>query len=425
MTVTAGADIGIDLNAEAFWEQSPEERNAAFARLRREAPIAFFEEPELPFFPKGPGYYAVTKHADVEYMSATPELFCSGQGATSIVDLPMEMQEFYGSMISMDNPRHAKIRRIVSTAFTPKMLEALIDDVDTLSREIIADARKVAEANNGEFDLVREVAAPLPLRVICRMMGIPEADEAMVLEQSNIILSGGDPDFIATPEEGMGMVLNAGQMLSDLMLRLGEERRTTPTDDLTSALIHAEIDGESLTDQEIASFFILLCVAGNETTRTATSHGVYELDRRPEQRKAWIADESLTKTAVEEIVRYASPVGWMRRTATQPVTIRGQEFPEGSKFILFYGSANRDEEVFSDPDTFDITRTPNPHVGFGARGPHFCLGANLARRELAIAFRNLFELMPDLQVVGEPDRLRSSFINGIKRMTVKIPVSPA
>jgi cytochrome P450 len=422
MTTIAGTDLGINLSDEEFWAKGQEERNASFARLRAEAPIAYFEEPELPFFPKGPGYYAVTRHADVEHISATPELFCSGQGATSILDLPMEMQEFYGSMISMDNPRHAKIRRIVSSAFTPKMLEAVIDDVETVSRGILADARKVAEANNGEFDLVHEVAALLPLRIICRMMGIPQSEEAMVLQQTNVILSGGDPDFIATPEEGMGMVMTAGQLLSDLMMRLGEERRETPTDDLTSALIHAEIDGESLTTQEIASFFILLCVAGSETTRTATSHGVYELDRNPDQRKAWMADDSLTKPAVEEIVRYSSPVIWMRRTATRDVTVGGHDFEEGSKFILYYNSANRDDAVFKDPDTFDISRTPNPHVGFGARGPHFCLGANLARRELAVAFRNIFELMPEMQVVGEPDRLRSSFINGIKRMTVKIPV---
>jgi cytochrome P450 len=422
MTTIAGTDIGINLSDEEFWAKGQEERNAAFARLRAEAPIAYFEEPELPFFPKGPGYYAVTRHADVEHISATPELFCSGQGATSILDLPMEMQEFYGSMISMDNPRHAKIRRIVSSAFTPKMLEAVIDDVETVSRGILADARKVAEANNGEFDLVHEVAALLPLRIICRMMGIPQSEEAMVLQQTNVILSGGDPDFIATPEEGMGMVMTAGQLLSDLMLKLANERKDTPTDDLTSALVNAAVDGESLTHQEIASFFILLCVAGSETTRTATSHGVYELWRNPEQKKAWMADESLTKPAVEEIVRYSSPVIWMRRTATRDVTLGGQDFAEGSKFILYYNSANRDESVFKDPDTFDISRMPNPHVGFGARGPHFCLGANLARRELAVAFRNIFELMPEMQVVGEPDRLRSSFINGIKRMTVKIPV---
>jgi cytochrome P450 len=420
MTTTAGVDLGINLSDEEFWAQPQEERYAAFAKLRAEAPLAFFEEPEMPFFERGPGYYAVTRHADVEHVSGNADLFCSGKGAISILDMPMELQDFYGSLISMDNPRHAKIRRIVSSGFTPKMLDDTIADVDLVSREILADARAVAEANGGEFDLVREVAAPLPLRIVCRMMGIPVEDQQMVLEQSNIILSGGDPEFIATPEEGMGMVLTAGQVLSDLMLRLAEERKAHPTGDLTSALVNAEIEGESLTFQEIASFFILLCVAGNETTRTSISHGVYALDRNRDQRDAWKADDSLTKSAVEEIVRFASPVTWMRRTATRDVTVGGAEFEEGAKFILFYNSANRDESVFTDPEAFDIRRTPNPHVGFGARGPHFCLGANLARREIAVAFRTLFELMPDLEVVGEPDRLRSSFVNGIKRMTVRL-----
>jgi methyl-branched lipid omega-hydroxylase len=252
------------------------------------------------------------------------------------------------------------------------------------------------------------------------MMGIPDAEHAMVLEQSNIILSGGDPEFLASPEEALGQVLTAGQLLSDLMLRLAEERKATPTADLASALVNADVDGETLTHQEIASFFILLCVAGNETTRTAISHGVYQLSQHPEQRAAWLRDDELTKTAVEEIVRYASPVTWMRRTATRDVTIGERSFKAGDKFILFYNSGNRDETVFADPDRFDISRSPNPHIGFGARGPHFCLGANLARREIAVAFRAMFELMPDLQVVGEPDRLRSSFVNGIKRMTVRL-----
>jgi cytochrome P450 len=242
----------------------------------------------------------------------------------------------------------------------------------------------------------------------------------MVLQQSNIILSGGDPEFMPSPEEALGQVLTAGQLLADLMLKLADERQGNPTDDLTSALVNANVDGEMLTHQELASFFILLVAAGNETTRTAITHGVYQLDRHPDQKKAWMADDDLTKTAVEEIVRYASPVTWMRRTATQPVTIGDHSFDEGAKFVLFYNSGNRDETVFADPDRFDLSRSPNPHVGFGARGPHFCLGANLARREIAVAFRTMFELMPDLQVVGEPDRLWSSFINGIKRMTVRV-----
>jgi cytochrome P450 len=254
------------------------------------------------------------------------------------------------------------------------------------------------------------------------MMGIPEEDQALVLEQSSIILSGGDPDVLGTDsqEDALGMFLSAGQQLSEVMQRLAAVRRETPTDDLTSALVNAE---ESLTDQEIGSFFILLCVAGNETTRNAISQGVLAFDRFPEQKQRWIADPSLTKSAVEEVVRWATPVTWMRRTATRDVVVGGHTFHEGDKVVLFYGSANRDETVFDEPDTFDVGRWPNPHVGFGARGPHFCLGAHLARREIAVAFQSVFELMPDLQVVGEPDRLLSSFVNGIKRMQVRVGAS--
>jgi len=421
MSTSAVERLGIDLNSEEFWALSQEARMEAFATLRREDPFARYDEPELPFLPStGGGYYAVSRHADIEHISSNPELFCSGHGAVSIVDLPQEMHEFYGSMISMDNPRHAKIRRIVSSAFTPKMLEGLLDNVEVITRELVTKARAVAADNGGEFDIVKHIAAPLPLTIICQMMGIPESEYDMVLQQSNIILSGGDPEFMPSPEEALTQVLTAGGLLADLMLKLADERQGNPADDLTSALVNANVDGETLTHQEIASFFILLVAAGNETTRTAITHGVYQLDRHPDQKKAWMADESLSKTAVEEIVRYASPVTWMRRTATQPVTIGDYSFDEGAKFILLYNSGNRDETVFEDPDRFDLSRSPNPHVGFGARGPHFCLGANLARREIDIAFKTMFELMPDLQVVGEPDRLLSSFINGIKRMTVRV-----
>jgi cytochrome P450 len=204
------------------------------------------------------------------------------------------------------------------------------------------------------------------------------------------------------------------------MERLAAERRETPTDDLTSALVRTEVDGETLSSQEIASFFILLCVAGNETTRNAITHGVVALDRFPEQRARWAADPSLGRTAVDEVVRWASPVTWMRRTATQDVTVAGQQFRAGDKLLLFYGSANRDERAFDRPDVFDVGRSPNPHLGFGAPGPHFCLGAHLARREVDVAFRVLFELMPDLEVAGPPDQLRSSFVNGVKRLPVRL-----
>jgi methyl-branched lipid omega-hydroxylase len=352
-------------------------------------------------------------------VSSRPKLFCSGEGATSITNLPAELNEFYGSMISMDDPRHAKIRRIVSKAFTPKMLEKLLDDVERITDEILADARAAADAD-GVFDLVRHVSSPLPLKVICRMMGIPEEDEPLVLAQSNLILSGGDEEFITDENEALRLVLEAGQALAGVMERLAERRRATPTDDLTSALIRTEVDGATLTHQEIASFFILLCVAGNETTRTAISNGMWALHQFPDQKRAWTTTPDLSKLAVEEIVRYASPVIWMRRTATQDVDLNGHPVKAGDKLILFYNSANRDETVFKDPDRLDLARNPNPHFGYGAPGPHFCLGANLARREITVAFRKLFEQMPDLEVTGEPDRLRSSFINGIKRLPVRL-----
>lgn len=414
-------DVGaFDLSDTAFWARPPEEREAVFAALRRDEPFAFFAEPVVPYLEPGPGYYAVVRHADVDAISSQPALFCSGRGAVSITDLPPDLQEFYGSLISMDDPRHAKIRRIVSKAFTPKMLERLVGDVERLAQQIVVGARERALAGDGTFDLVREVAAPLPLLVICDLMGVPAADHQLVFDSTNVILSGGDPEYVESAEVALTAFLEAGAALAGLMERLAAERLATPTGDLTSALVNTQVDGEALTHQEIASFFILLCVAGNETTRTAISHGVLALSRAPQQRAAWQADPALTRTAVEEVVRWASPVRWMRRTATRDVELAGRTFREGDKFLLFYSSANRDERVFTAPDALDLSRSPNPHFGFGAPGPHFCLGAHLARREIAVAFAALFEHLPELEVVGEPDLLQSSFINGIKRMTVRV-----
>lgn len=410
----------VDLSADEFWERPLEERQAVFAALQAVPGFPFYAEPIFELLPQGPGYYAVTRHADIDEISRDPERFCSGKGAVSILDMPEDLQEFYGSMISMDDPRHAKIRRLVSVAFTPKMLEDLVADVEVLAVELLTKARTKASEGDGTFDLVAEIATPLPLAIICNMMGIPEEDRGLVLTMSNIILSGGDPELVGSQEEALGLFLDAGMQLSALMNKLAEERQAHPTGDLTSALVTTEIDGESLTHQEIASFFILLCVAGNETTRNAITAGVLALHDFPAQKERWMADPSLTKSAVEEIVRWASPVNWMRRTATVDSTVNGTPVAAGDKLVLFYGSANRDAAVFADPFAFDVGRTPNPHMGFGAAGPHFCLGSHLARREIAVVFTKLFELLPDLQVVGPPDRLRSSFVNGIKRLPVRL-----
>jgi methyl-branched lipid omega-hydroxylase len=410
----------VDLSDREFWGRPPAERHAVFDALRRERPFAFFAEPEIPYFPPGPGYYAVTRYADLDAISSQPALFCSGQGAVSIADMPPDLNEFYGSMISMDDPRHAKIRRIVSKAFTPRVLERLVESVQQIADRVADEARRKAEEGDGTLDVVADFAAPVPLEVICDMMGIPQQDRAMVLHATNVILSGGDPDLYPDMNDFVTENLQAGANLSDLMNRLAAERLERPTDDLTSALVTTEVEGDQLTHQEIASFFILLCVAGNETTRTAISQGVLALSEHPEQRARWMADPALTPTAVEEIVRWASPVGWMRRTATRDAEVNGHAVSAGDKFLLFYGAANRDPEVFRDPHVFDLSRHPNPHVGFGGHGPHFCLGAHLARREIGVAFRTLFDKLPDLEVTGEPDRLKSSFINGLKRLPARL-----
>jgi len=404
---------GIDLSANEFWGLPLAERAASFALLRGQQRPQFFAEPEVPFaFERGPGYYALVRHADIVEASRNPEVFSSRRGATSITDLPVEFNEYFGSMINMDDPRHARLRRIVSRAFTPRMIARFESDVRRAATAIVDDLLAA-----GPCDFVSQVAARLPLKVICDMMGVPDDQYEMVLTRTNIILSGFDPEFIsADPDEVAIQLLGAGQELAELVTGLAAARAQAPADDVVSALVTANIDGEQLTSAELASFFILLVVAGNETTRTALSHALMLLTEFPEQRALLLADlEGRIGGAVEEIVRHASPVLFMRRTLTRDYTMNGQDYREGDKAVLFYYSANRDEAVFSDPERFDITRAPNPHVGFGAPGPHFCLGAHLARREITVMLRELLTRVPDI-TAGEPDRLLSSFINGVKRL---------
>jgi cytochrome P450 len=269
---------------------------------------------------------------------------------------------------------------------------------------------------------VKEIAARLPLAIICDMMGIPESQHDFVIENSNAIIgvAGGDPEFVTDPADIIPRILGGGQALNELCKELAIERRKRPTDDLVSALVNSEIEGQSLTDEELGSFFVLLVVAGNETTRNAISHGMKALCDYPEQREIWARDfEGIAPTAVDEIIRWASPVLSFRRTATQDTEIRGQAISEGDKVVLWYNSGNRDEEVFEDPFKFDVRRTPNEHVAFGGPGPHFCLGAHLARREVTIMFREIFRTLPDLEITSEPDRLWSNFVHGIKRMNCR------
>jgi cytochrome P450 len=404
----------IDLSDIEFWAKPWAERNAAFATLRRENPIAYFPEPIVEPFPEGPGYFAITKMHDLLEISRHPEVFCSGQGAVSILDMPSDMNEFYGSLISMDDPRHARLRKIVSGTFTPRMLNNVLEDVEKTAKRVVDGI-----VEKGEIDFVKDVSMPFPLLVILDMMGIPHSEFDTVLAQSNIILSGGDPDFIPEGTDPITAFLGAGATLAGLLNDLAVLRRANPTDDLLSALVNTEVDGEQLSGDELASFFILLSVAGHETTRTALSHGITHLSQNPDQRALFLADiDGVMPTTVEEIVRYASPVVWMRRTLTQDYVLSGHEFHEGDKIIMYYGSANRDEAVFADPDTFNVLRDPNPHVGFGGPGPHFCLGAHLARREITLMFRELYTRLPDIELAGPPVQLRSNFINGVKSLPV-------
>jgi cytochrome P450 len=405
----------VDLSDMEFWKRPLSERAAAFAALRARPELPFFAEPAPPpGVPWGPGYFALTRYADVVEASRHPELFCSGKG-TNIGDLPPEFLEFFGSMINLDDPRHARFRRIVSRAFTPRFLESLKADVVQIAADIVAGI-----APRGECDFVTDVAALLPLRVIVDLMGIPRREEKFIFDRTNVILGFTDSEYVPAgePEQVFAALLTAGAELADVVREIGEDRLRTPRDDITTALVRAEVDGERLTPSELASFFILLVVAGNETTRNAIGHGLHLLTRFPHERAKWQADfAGVAPTAVEEIVRWASPVIHFRRTVTTDGARLGDHvFSAGDKVVLWYWSANRDPSVFADPDCFDVTRRPNDHVGFGGPGPHFCLGAHLARREITAAFQELFRTLPDIHTTAEPDRLLSSFINGVKHL---------
>ena len=416
----------IDLSDMAFWGLPPAQREAAFTLLRAERPIPFFEEPDLGgssalALPPGPGYRVLTRHADVTEVSRHPDIYCSSKGALTIIDLPEEMIDFFAGMIATDNPRHARLRRIVSAAFSPRHIRAIEDTIEQTAVRLIDQL-----AGLGECDLVTAIAAPLSLEIICDMMGLPASEHATVFRCSNVIASSSDVEFLPEGSDTLGAILEAGQELTSIMSELASFRRTHPADDLTTALISTNIDGESLTEAELASFFILLLTAGNETTRNSISHGILALSEHPEQRALWQADPAGTAaTGVDEVVRWASPVIWMRRTVTTDTVLSGEELHAGDKVLLLYPSANRDEDAFEDPFRFDVLRSPNPHVGFGAAGPHFCLGAHLARREIDVMLRLLLTRLPDIEVSGEPDWAQSRFVNGIKHLPCRFtPVAP-
>jgi cytochrome P450 len=405
-----------------FWRMPLEDRMARFAELREIGAFlrASFDNPMSGLTET---FWVTTRYADVVDISRRPDDFCSGRGAVSIPDLPAEALEFFGSFINMDDPRHARQRGIVSRSFTPRQLASVLDSVETICSEVLDGM-----CEQGEVDLVAALSQPFPLLVICDMMGIPRSEFGTVLDATNVILGAGDPEVLGG-RDPMTAIFDAGIQLTTLMNEIADDRRKEPRDDLTSALVNAEGDEDVLAPHEIAPFFILLAVAGNDTTRTAISRGMHLLSQHPDQRQVWQSDlDGVTATAVEEIVRVASPVTFMRRTATKATRVGDHEFAEGDKVVLLYGVANRDPREFDDPERFDVLRNPNPHVGFGGPGPHFCLGAHLARREVAVAFRQLFTRLPDIEVVGDAvplDAMGIPLVGGIKRLPVRFtPTKP-
>lgn len=393
----------IDLYApETFLPGVP---HAAFRQLRREAPVHFFKEPA-----GAPGFWAVTKYDDVVTISKDPQRFSSWRGGTNIQDYPKEDLDMIRlMMVNMDPPQHGKFRRLVSTGFTPRMTARLEPHIREIAKNIVDRI-----ATEGRCDFVTKVAAELPLQVIAELMGIPSADQQKVFDWSNKLIGFDDPEFQNSLEDGRMAAMEMWGYANGL----AEQRRNAGTEDLIGVLLRAEVEGERLTEMEFDSFFLLLAVAGNETTRNLVSGGMLALLEHHDQWKRLVGDPSLSASAVEEMLRWVTPVMYFRRTATKDCEIRGQKIKEGDKVVMYYPSANRDEEHFPNPDTFDIGRTPNEHLAFGT-GEHFCLGASLARLEIRVLFEELAKRLPDIELAGNVRRLRSNFINGWKEIPVK------
>lgn len=384
-----------------------------FRVLRSEDPVHWHDEPG------GPGFWCVTKHADVRHVSRNPEIFSSQAQATLIRDpSPAELPMLQSIMLNMDPPQHREYRALVNKGFTPRRVADLEAHVEAKVREILD---RVVE--RGECDFVADVAGPLPMEVICELMGVPAEDRQRIYEISNMMVGHDDPDF-ADPDAPIANMdyQNASAEMFMYAGKLAEQARRRPADDLGTALLHAEIDGQRLSELDYNSFFLLLAVAGNETTRTVTCNGILELLRQPDQLARLRADLALVPVAVEEMIRFNPPVHYFRRTVLADTELRGVRLRAGDKLTLWYPSANRDEEVFPDGDRFDAGRTPNDHLGFGI-GEHFCLGANLARLELRVMIREVLRRLPDLELAAPPRRLRSNFINGVKSMPVRFAPS--
>jgi cholest-4-en-3-one 26-monooxygenase len=398
------SDVKLD-DPSVFQKEVPHEM---FRLLRREAPVHFHQEDD------GPGFWVISRYHDLKHVSKHPELFSSQLQGTMLEDPePDDLPSIQAIMLNMDPPRHRQYRALVNKAFTPRMVRGLEARVEKMVEGIIDGV-----IEKGECDFVEEIAALLPMQVICEMMGVPEEDRRRIYEIGNEIVFADDPDMQQDVRIAHQGYVEASAEMFLYAGKLAEKARKHPGDDLATALLNAEVNGERLSELDFNSFFLLLSIAGNETTRTVTTNGMLALIEHPEQRQRLRGDLSLIPSAVEEILRFAPAVHHFRRTATRDTEIRGQRIRRNDKITLWYPSANRDEEIFEDPDRFDVCRSPNEHLAFGV-GEHFCLGANLARMELRQVFKGLVQRLPDLELDAQPRRMRSNFINGVKEMRVR------
>lgn len=394
-------------NPDTFIQGVPHE---AFRVLRRDEPVSFHKDRTFDKSGPGRGFWAITRYDDIVTISKDPKRFSSHRGGTNIEDYaPEDLSTVQIMMLNMDPPQHGKFRRLVSTGFTPRVTALLEPRIKAAAAQIID---KIAD--RGECDFVQSVAAELPLQVIAELLGIPQEDRHKVFDWTNRLIGFDDPEFNTSFEDGKVAAMEMWMYANEL----GNLRRDTPQDDIASILVHAEVDKERLTEMEFDSFFLMLAVAGNETTRNLISGGMLALIENPQERRRLLDNPALIPSAVEEMLRWVTPVMYFRRTATRDTEIRGVKIREGDKVVMYYPSANRDENVFQNGDVFDVTRSPNEHLAFGV-GEHFCLGSSLARLEIRVIFEELLRRVPDMELAGDVARLRSNFLNGIKRMPVR------
>lgn len=382
--------------------------------LRREAPVFYYQRPNVAPF------WAVTKHADIVTVSGQPELFRSTQQLFVVVEepgMPSADEAILRQLLNMDPPEHGAYRGVVSRRFTPRAIQHLKNQIEQITAEVLDDI-----VGREECDFVTEVSAKLPLAVIAEMFGIPRSDWAMMFRLSNAMIGPTDPEYAGS--ETIKETLERARLeFFQYFSQLCEDRRKRPREDLASALANGRVNGEPLPLFELLSYFALLIVAGNETTRNATTGGLFALIDHPDQWQRLKRDPALVAPAVEEIIRWTSPVIQFARIATADTTLHGQKIRENDLLALFYPSANRDEDVFERPFTFDIERSPNYHLAFGI-GEHYCLGANLARLELQVMFRHLAERLESVELAGPVQRMRSSFVGGIKHMPIRYRMLP-